>query len=112
MVFDVKNAASVVGNEEAIDDNSPGGKYGYRLGHTQNDYQVPDVILNSVQDRKVKVLTIGAGVSGILMAYLLQKNGENVEHVVYEKNGDIGGTWLEVRHISAQEPSAMTTKSN
>lgn len=30
------------------------------------------------------------------MAYLIQKNCENVEHVIYEKNGDIGGTWLEV----------------
>lgn len=46
-------------------------------------------------NRKIRVLTIGAGVSGILMAYQIQKSLQNVEHVIYEKNHDIGGTWLE-----------------
>lgn len=32
------------------------------------------------------------------MAYQIQKHCENVEHVIYEKNGDIGGTWLENRY--------------
>ena len=31
-------------------------------------------------------------------AYLIQKHIENVEHVIYEKNDDIGGTWLENRY--------------
>lgn len=31
------------------------------------------------------------------MAYQIQKHCENVEHVIYEKNEDIGGTWLENR---------------
>ena len=44
------------------------------------------------------MLTIGAGLSGIQMAYHIQKNCENVEHVIYEKNVDIGGTWLENRY--------------
>lgn len=43
-----------------------------------------------------RVLTIGAGMSGILMAHLIQRDCINVTHVIYEKNGDIGGTWLEV----------------
>lgn len=42
-------------------------------------------------NRKLRVLTIGAGISGILMAYRLQKDCENVEHVIYERNKDIGG---------------------
>lgn len=42
-------------------------------------------------NRKIRVLTIGAGISGILMAYQIQKQCENVEHVLYEKNEDIGG---------------------
>jgi hydroxyversicolorone monooxygenase len=42
-------------------------------------------------NRKIRVLTIGAGISGILMAYQIQKQCENVEHVIYEKNNDIGG---------------------
>ena len=47
--------------------------------------------------RKLKVLTIGAGLSGIQLAYQIQKHCENVEHVIYEKNSDVGGTWLENR---------------
>ena len=43
-------------------------------------------------------MTIGAGVTGIMNAYHIQKMLENVEHVIYEKNADIGGTWLENRY--------------
>lgn len=32
------------------------------------------------------------------MAYRIQKDVANVEHVIYEKNEDIGGTWLENRY--------------
>ena len=45
-------------------------------------------------NRKLRVLTVGGGVTGILMAYQIQKYCENVDHVIYEKNDDIGGTWL------------------
>lgn len=48
--------------------------------------------------RKLKVITIGAGLSGIQIAYKIQKHCENVEHVIYEKNHDLGGTWLENRY--------------
>ncbi|KAI1630493.1 flavin-binding monooxygenase-like protein [Exophiala viscosa] len=103
MVFDVNKAGHEVNgtngeSNNTADESGPGGKYGYRLGHSQNGYNIPDYVLGDGAHRRVKVLTIGAGVSGILMAYLLQKHGENVEHVVYEKNGDIGGTWLENRY--------------
>jgi len=99
MVFDINKARNEVnGNVDGeIDEHRPGGKYGYRLGHSRNGYTIPDVVLNDPKHRRIKVLTIGAGVSGILMAYLLQKHCEHVEHIIYEKNGDIGGTWLEVR---------------
>lgn len=43
-------------------------------------------------------MTVGAGLSGIQLAYQIQKQCKNVEHVIYEKNGDIGGTWLENRY--------------
>lgn len=95
MVFDNK-ATSGEPNGETIPDDQPGGKYGYRLGHSDGTYTIPDRVLNGVDDRKVRVLTIGAGVSGILMAYLIQRDCQNIEHVIYEKNGDVGGTWLEV----------------
>lgn len=44
------------------------------------------------KNRRLRVLSIGAGVSGILMAYQIQKLMDNVEHVIYEKNEDIAGT--------------------
>ncbi|RFU31171.1 hypothetical protein B7463_g5169, partial [Scytalidium lignicola] len=67
-------------------------------GGTSDRYEIPDVLLFDPKHRKIKVLTIGAGVSGIMMAYKIQKQCENVEHVIYEKNDDIGGTWLENRY--------------
>ncbi|PSK43626.1 hypothetical protein B9Z65_7140 [Elsinoe australis] len=75
--------------------------------------------LNSLQSggkdpsaRPLRIITIGAGVSGILNAYLIQKNflspnarsslptspDPGITHTVYEKNTDIGGTWLENRY--------------
>ncbi|KAH8901434.1 monooxygenase [Thozetella sp. PMI_491] len=95
MVFDPKQAGFTNGTN--IPDDQPGGKYGYRIGQVRGDYRIPDVVLNSYE-RKVKVITIGAGISGIFLSYLIQKHGENIEHVIYEKNGDIGGTWLENRY--------------
>jgi hydroxyversicolorone monooxygenase len=61
-------------------------------------YQIPDIVLNSPATRKIRVLSIGAGVSGVMNAYEIQKHCENVEHVIYEKNDNIGGTWLENRY--------------
>ncbi|PSN74052.1 FAD/NAD(P)-binding domain-containing protein [Corynespora cassiicola Philippines] len=61
-------------------------------------YNIPDVVYNDPSTRKVKILTVGAGYSGILAAYQIQKYCENVEQVIYEKNSDIGGTWLENRY--------------
>jgi cation diffusion facilitator CzcD-associated flavoprotein CzcO len=72
-------------------------------GYTNNgvpraDYTIPDIILGSPTTRKIRVLSIGAGVTGIMNAYYIQKLAENVEHVIYEKNPNIGGTWLENRY--------------
>ncbi|KAF7194766.1 FAD-binding monooxygenase moxY [Pseudocercospora fuligena] len=74
---------------EKFDYSQPGSSgYSINQNYTYND----------PNNRKIKVLTIGAGVSGILMAYRIQKDAQNVEHVIYEKNQDIGGTWLENRY--------------
>lgn len=68
------------------------GQNGASYPHRNGAYSIPDITYYSPQNRKIKVLTIGAGVSGILMAYQIQKHCENVEHVIYEQNEDIGGT--------------------
>lgn len=84
--------------DSQVDPDGPGGRFGYRIGHRdeKTGYIIPDRVLNSTNDRNVRVITIGAGLSGILMAHLIQRDCENVTHTIYEKNGDIGGTWLEV----------------
>jgi len=48
--------------------------------------------------RHVRIVTIGAGVSGINMIRTLRLHTTSFEHVVYEKNPDIGGTWYENRY--------------
>ncbi|KAL2885404.1 phenylacetone monooxygenase [Ceratocystis lukuohia] len=49
--------------------------------------------------RPVRIITIGAGASGInLIRTLRLKLGDPFEHVVYEKNPQIGGTWYENRY--------------
>lgn len=61
-------------------------------------YCVPDLTLRDPQNRKMRIITIGAGLSGIMFAYRFQRELDNFEHVIYEKNGEIGGTWLENRY--------------
>lgn len=49
-------------------------------------------------NRPIRVVIIGAGASGLLMAYKLQRNFDDVEFQIYEKNPDVGGTWYENRY--------------
>ncbi|WP_293387804.1 NAD(P)/FAD-dependent oxidoreductase [Nevskia sp.] len=44
-------------------------------------------------DRRFHVVIVGAGESGLLTAHRLKQAG--VPFTIYEKNGDVGGTWLE-----------------
>ncbi|KAJ4321385.1 hypothetical protein N0V94_002922 [Neodidymelliopsis sp. IMI 364377] len=79
---------NAVDKDERWDYSTPGS----------SGYDVPDIVYNDPSSRKMRVLTIGAGLSGIQIAYHIQKSCENVELVVYEKNADIGGTWFENRY--------------
>ncbi|OAL33748.1 hypothetical protein AYO20_06924 [Fonsecaea nubica] len=47
---------------------------------------------------KLRVVHIGAGVAGILMAYKMRKMMTDYELVCYDKNPEIGGTWYENRY--------------
>lgn len=48
--------------------------------------------------RKLRVVTIGAGFSGLMFAHKLQHQhadvGELVDHQIYEARHSVGGTWL------------------
>ncbi|KAH7089256.1 hypothetical protein FB567DRAFT_493912 [Paraphoma chrysanthemicola] len=47
------------------------------------------------QPSPIKIIHVGAGASGLLFAYKARKMLQNYELICYEKNGEVGGTWLE-----------------
>jgi hypothetical protein len=65
-------------------------------GYRQPAYTVVDQPLGTV--KPVRIICIGAGASGINMAYQTKNFLRNVELVIYEKNPKIGGTWFENRY--------------
>jgi cyclohexanone monooxygenase len=48
--------------------------------------------------RTLKVVVIGAGASGLLAAYKIQRNFDDFELTVFEKNAEVSGTWFENRY--------------
>jgi hypothetical protein len=61
-----------------------------------SDVRIPLNDQYAFTPRKLKVITIGAGFSGLLMAHKFQHRfpemQEYVEHVILERHGNIGGT--------------------
>ncbi|KAH8890173.1 FAD/NAD(P)-binding domain-containing protein [Thozetella sp. PMI_491] len=49
-------------------------------------------------ERPIRVIHIGAGISGICLAKFLPETLNNASLVCYDKNYDIGGTWLENKY--------------
>ena len=50
------------------------------------------------QERHVKIICVGAGASGLLFAYKIQRHFQNYELVIYEKNIEVSGTWWENKY--------------
>jgi 4-hydroxyacetophenone monooxygenase len=64
------------------------------LAYRGEDRRAPGWVVEDVApDVALRVVVIGAGMSGLLVAHRLQQAG--VPFVVVEKNDDVGGTWLE-----------------
>jgi 4-hydroxyacetophenone monooxygenase len=64
------------------------------LGDTAVDLRAPSWRMADIApDRTFRVAVVGAGMSGLLAAHRLRQAGIDV--VVFEKNDDVGGTWLE-----------------
>ena len=73
------------------------GSVGYPTAYAE--YAHPLISERSVDEpRPLKVIYIGAGVSGIVAAIKFPEYVPNVEIAVYEKNADVGGTWFENRY--------------
>lgn len=56
--------------------------------------QVQDVPIGT--RRPVRIVCIGSGYSGLMMAIIVKEKmaGQKVDFQIYEKNNDLGGTWL------------------
>lgn len=62
------------------------------MNGTKADYVVPDVVLG--QRRRIKVIFIGFGLTGIDFAYKA-RTCPDLDFQIYEKNPAAGGTWYE-----------------
>ena len=66
---------------------------------SQSPYADPLITERAIDEpRPLKVIYIGAGISGILAAIQFPKYVPNLELAIYEKNADVGGTWFENRY--------------
>lgn len=48
--------------------------------------------------RHLRIICVGAGAAGLQIAYKAERALENIDLQIYEKNSDVGGTWLENRY--------------
>jgi len=55
-------------------------------------YTIPDLPYGT--RRPLKVVGIGAGISGISLSHDIQADGDNIELTMYEMASDYGGTWF------------------
>lgn len=71
---------------------------GHSIPDSENDFSIPLNTEYAYKPRKIRVVTIGAGFSGLLMAHKIQHRfpelQEFVDHTIYEARSDVGGTWL------------------
>ncbi|KAF9076089.1 FAD/NAD-P-binding domain-containing protein, partial [Rhodocollybia butyracea] len=58
----------------------------------ERGYHIPNQRFGTIHS--IKIIAIGAGISGISLAHDVQEHGENIDLTIYEMGGDVGGTWL------------------
>jgi hypothetical protein len=74
-------------------------KNGYYGSLADKDpYYIPRGDQLAFTPRKIRVITVGAGFSGLLMAHKFQHRFPEmdaiVDHTIFEKRSDVGGTWI------------------
>ena len=60
--------------------------------------------------RKVRIILMGAAASTANFLKKAEEQMENLDIVVYEKNHDVGGTWLENRYPGCQVSHAKWSR--
>jgi ribulose 1,5-bisphosphate synthetase/thiazole synthase len=56
-------------------------------------YTVEEKVLG--YSRPLRVICIGAGATGLDLAYKMEQHLKSFELQIYEKNPELGGTWFE-----------------
>ncbi|KAI8629794.1 hypothetical protein F5Y19DRAFT_431985 [Xylariaceae sp. FL1651] len=70
-----------------------------KFGRTQADRDATMRLDGPIHtERQMRIIVIGAGASGLLIAYKLQKHFNNFSLTIYEKNPAVAGTWYENRY--------------
>jgi NADPH-dependent glutamate synthase beta subunit-like oxidoreductase len=62
----------------------------------ENGYKIREVPSGTKSQKRI--IVIGAGASGLDFAKHQQDMLENVETVIYEKNAEVSGTWIENKY--------------
>lgn len=83
---------------------------------SQRSLEAPKSVLNPLRDaknwvpllqepaykpRRIRIVCAGAGYSGLMTAYEVKYNkalGDFIDLTIYDRNEDVGGTWLENRY--------------
>jgi hypothetical protein len=85
----IHHVKSVNGNTE-VHDQLTGNKFSQHAIPMNPDF--------AYTPRKIRVITIGAGFSGLLMAHKFQHRfpelQDTIQHKIFEARHDVGGTWL------------------
>lgn len=55
--------------------------------------------------RPLRVICIGAGATGLDLAYKTERHLKNFDLQIYEKNPELGGTWFENTSVSSNRIS-------
>ncbi|CBF87325.1 hypothetical protein AN9282.2 [Aspergillus nidulans FGSC A4] len=83
------------------------------LGERQYNYFSPFISERAVDEpRPLKVIYIGAGISGILAAIKFRQAVPNLDLTIYEKNSELGGTWFENKYPGCACGKAGTIPGN
>ncbi|KAL3436128.1 hypothetical protein BDV09DRAFT_203574 [Aspergillus tetrazonus] len=83
------------------------------LGERQYNYFSPFISERAVDEpRPLKVIYIGAGISGILAAIKFRQAVPDLDLTIYEKNIELGGTWFENKYPCCACGKAGTIPGN